>query len=252
MHVLKSFIRYIAGTLLPKIHYPVIRGPLKGSYFRLGALAGQGGGASVYIGGVEPEQTSTLLSLLRPSDIFFDIGANVGYYTILSSRLVGPSGKVVAIEPVIRNLLHLYDHVKKNNAQNVEIIPAVCAERQGFISFQLGSNSATGKIANLDRSAPSTEYQNLTFVCATTVDTIIQQTSYIPTVVKIDVEGAERYVLEGAKILLATSKPTILLSVHSEKLRDDCLEYLSGFGYIFECLGDDNSAAMEFVARPVQ
>jgi hypothetical protein len=98
---LRKAVRVVAGRLLPRIAYPVLRGPLKGARFVLGSLAGEGGGASVYLNQVERHQTAALVDVLRSGQIFFDIGANVGYYTVLGSRLVGVSGSVLAFEPVL-------------------------------------------------------------------------------------------------------------------------------------------------------
>ncbi|MEX1027483.1 MAG: FkbM family methyltransferase, partial [Candidatus Paceibacterota bacterium] len=58
----------------------------------------------------------------------FDIGANVGYYTLLASKLVGRAGTVVALEPAVRNLTFLYRHVALNKADNVRVLPLACAD----------------------------------------------------------------------------------------------------------------------------
>ena len=87
-----------------------MRGPLKGAKFILGTLSGSGGGASVYFGMTEPEQTSAFVATLKNGQVFFDVGANVGYCTILGSRIVGSRGRVLAFEPAIRNVTYLYRH----------------------------------------------------------------------------------------------------------------------------------------------
>lgn len=61
-------------------------------------MAGHGGGASVYFNKLEPEQTNAMLQEMKQGQIFFDIGANVGYYSILGSKIVGKTGTVVACE----------------------------------------------------------------------------------------------------------------------------------------------------------
>src|ERR1017187_7151866 len=124
---LHSATRFVSGRLLPRIAYPVMRGPLAGMKFILGAPAGEGGGASVFFGTVEPEQTKVLTETLSAGDVFFDIGANIGYYSLLAGRLVGPRGVVVAVEPVVRNLSFLYRHLELNRLRNVRVIPAACS-----------------------------------------------------------------------------------------------------------------------------
>ena len=125
---MRKYLRYISGKLLPKDWpYPILRGPLRGTRFILGAGAGAGGGASVYFNLVEPVQTKAFCEMVHRGNTVFDIGANVGYYTLLASRLVGDKGLVVAFEPAVRNLSYLYRHVSLNCATNVMIVPAACA-----------------------------------------------------------------------------------------------------------------------------
>jgi len=106
----------------------------------------RGGGASVYFHRVEPAQVEAIASILKPGDVFVDIGANVGFYTILASKQVGEKGKVYAIEPLPRNLFLLSIHIKINRCSNVVVIPAACADLSGLALFQPGRNPAEGKI----------------------------------------------------------------------------------------------------------
>ncbi len=117
--------RLLFGRVLPRVAYPVLSGPLKSSRFILGSMAGHGGGASVYFNKLEPEQTDAMLQEMREGQVFFDIGANVGYYSILASKIVGKTGTVVACEPVVRNLTYLQRHVELNKADNVRILAFV-------------------------------------------------------------------------------------------------------------------------------
>ncbi len=98
-------------------------------------MAGDGGGASVYFNKMEPEQAESMLRELKEGDVFFDIGANVGYYSILASKLVGKDGSVVACEPVIRNLAFLQQHVTLNKADNVRILAFACSSENGTARF---------------------------------------------------------------------------------------------------------------------
>ncbi len=138
--------RAVYGKILPRRAYKVLRGPLRGAKFVLGTLEGAGGGGSVYFNLTEPEQTAVFAESLTDGDVLFDVGANVGYYTVLGSRIVGENGFVVAFEPVARNLSHLYNHVTINNLQNVSIIPAACSDEIGLASFSTGQNNAMGHL----------------------------------------------------------------------------------------------------------
>lgn len=245
--VLRKIGRFFAKKL-PHLAYPVFRGPLRGSRFILGALAGKGGGASVYFNMIEIEQTEAFINALRTGNILFDVGANVGYYTILGSRLVGPEGKVIAVEPVIRNLIHLYKHTLLNKANNVSIIPAACSDNLSLASFLNGENFATGRLANRRGEGNSWDRASI-LVPTVTIDAIAQQLQANPDVIKVDVEGAELSVLKGAQVTLQKAKPHVFLSTHSEVLRTNCLEYLTGLGYTIEVLSQDKENPSEFLAK---
>jgi FkbM family methyltransferase len=225
--------------MLPRWSYPVLQGPLRGARFVLGSLAGEGGGASVYFGAVEREQTTSLVATLRPGNVFFDIGANVGYYSILGSRLVGPRGRVIALEPAVRNIALLYQHITINRTANVRIVPAACADRLSIARFSGGENFATGHISESDAGGA--------IVPTITVDALTKIIG-LPDVIKIDVEGAEADVLRGASETFACSAPVIYLSVHSSDLRSRCLALLATLGYVASPLRTDEPEPTEYRA----
>lgn len=245
---LRSCIRNVFGKCLPRIAYPVICGPLKGVRFILGALSGDGGGASVYINKVEVEQTKAFTKILSNGQILFDIGANVGYYTLLGARLVGLTGKVFAFEPVIRNLAYLYHHTVLNKINNAIIISAACSDSVSLTKFSIGINYSVGHLIN-NKNNESSLKEILLPVPTVTVDAIVQQLGVSPDVIKIDVEGAELSVLKGAKDTISKKKPVVFLSTHSDELRTLCLEYLKEFGYTFEVLSQNKNNPSEFLAK---
>jgi FkbM family methyltransferase len=240
--------RLVFGKILPRVAYPVIRGPLRGARFILGSLSGDGGGGSVYFNMIETEQTVSFVNTLRAGQVLFDIGANVGYYTILGARLVGSQGKVIAVEPVIRNLVYLYKHTLLNKASNVFIIPAACSDTSSLAAFSLGQDYSTGCLANHHQAGNTSERASF-LVPTITVDAIVQQLGSCPDVIKVDVEGAELSVLKGAQVTLREAKPRVLLSTHSAALRLNCLEYLTELGYTFEVLSRDKDNPSEFLAK---
>lgn len=241
--------RLLFNRILPRLAYPVMSGPLKSSRFILGSMAGDGGGASVYFNKVEPEQTDVMLRELKEGHVFFDIGANVGYYSILASKIIGKTGIVVACEPVIRNLAYLQQHVDLNKAGNVRILAFACSNENGTARFSLGPNTAMGHLVLGERG--KTVHKGAVLVPTVTLAKIAEELDLIPDVIKIDVEGAELNVLEGGKGVLSRAKPTIFLSTHSTGLREACLKLLAEIGYVSEPLigGADPH---EFIAKGIQ
>ena len=245
-NILRKTARIMFGRLLPRIAYPVLRGPLRNSRFVLGALEGKGGGATVYFNMLEPEQAASMVSVLKMGQVLFDIGANVGFYTVLGSRLVGAKGKVLAFEPVARNLAYLYRHTVMNKLSNVTIVPAACSDSVSLELFATGENNATGHLAGERRDGGSGG--SVSLVPTLSVDAVVQKMDVTPNVMKIDVEGAELAVLKGAKVTLREAKPAIFLSTHSEALKTDCLAYLKECGYRVEVLDRDTSDPSSFLA----
>ena len=252
MRIIDAGARLIFGKLLPKLPYPVVRGPLRGSWYILGATAGEAGGVSVHLGLQEVEQSRCLTNLLHAGQVFFDVGANVGFYTLLGSRLVRGTGRVIAFEPMPRNLAFLYRHVRLNRADNVTILPLACADALATELFVAGENHALGRLETSNGGEGGSSPQSPGLLVATiSLDAAAEKLGLRPDVIKIDVEGAELRVLEGAADILTQVRPVLLLSVHSDQLREACLAHLSERDYRIEPLNSpSNEGATEFLARP--
>lgn len=169
----------------------------------------------------------------------YDIGAHVGYYTVLASGLVGESGQVVCFEPVPANLYYLHSHLQMNECANVKVIEACVGERSRVCHFER-RGSGSGHIS---------ENGDLT-VQVVSLDELINEGAIPePDCMKIDVEGAEYSVLQGAQSLLARTHPTIFLSLHSDQMRQQCFELLRARGYQLGPIKDEPLAeASEIVA----
>lgn len=155
----------------------------------------------------EPLQTHLFLRTLKKGNIVFDVGANVGYYTILASKAVGRKGVVYAFEPDPRNLIYLKKNVKSNNCRNVVIVEKALTEKNqtAMLAYDLANpgESSLAKTHSTDsRSVP---------IETITLDTFVKQHGIIEiNVIKMDIEGAEILALLGAKNTLKKMKHTTL------------------------------------------
>jgi FkbM family methyltransferase len=197
---------------------PIVAGPLKGKKWIVGAAAGEGKGMSIVINQSEPIQVGHAVAMLDDSKVCFDFGANVGFYTLLFSLF---SKQVYAFEPLPRNLRYLIRMLEINKVTNAKIIPCAVSSSSKIDYFSEGDNQALGR---LDKRGDIP-------VLVTTCDQFVSDTNIVPDLLKIDVEGAELELLQGARAVLETSHPSILLSVHSDGLRTDCLSFLREIGY---------------------
>jgi FkbM family methyltransferase len=170
----------------------------------------------------EPHVLKWLREGLGRGDVALDVGANVGFMTLVMSRSVGRSGKVFAFEPSTANLALLRYHCDKNRLANVRIMSeAVCgAHRQSapFYLLQGGDSSSNSlmfgraHVPNLDRELHSSQQKII--VETVTIDGFCEERSINPRVIKIDVEGAEYDVIEGMRNTLHASRPIVILAVH--------------------------------------
>jgi len=140
----------------------------------------------------EPLQTKVIKDLVKEGDVVVDAGANIGYYTILLSRLVGETGRVYAFEPSKNSIKLLKKNLKFNKCTNVELIPKALSNKEGKISFYInpldkGNNS-------IKKAEGSKEVK----VMCTKLDNCIPSNKQI-ALMKMDIEEAEVVALEGAE-----------------------------------------------------
>ncbi len=175
-----------------------------------------------WVGNYEPEVQGRIKSILKPGDHVLDIGANTGFYTLLSSRLVGRSGRVTAFEPLPRNIEFLRTHVRLNRLENVEIVEAAVSDASGKVRFKSDTHASMGYVTtNGDLEVDSVS-----------LDQLFQQKRLAPAkLLKIDVEGEEYRVIKGALSYLMSCHPTILLSGHGTEAQKNCESFLAGLGY---------------------
>lgn len=161
-------------------------------------------------------------SHLQPGSIVFDVGANVVFYTLLSSVIVGETGHIFAFEPLPRNLDLLQKHLTLNKLENVTVLPLAIADRVGTAQFEQGPRHTWGRIG--DHGDINVKISTLDFLLE------LQQVK-IPDFIKIDVEGAEVDVLRGGENLLRSYSPVIILETHGEELYTECVSLLKQYGY---------------------
>lgn len=213
---MKAF-RYFLKGLLTWLRWPIPRGPLQGMWFSLFS------GMRFIRGTYDDDQVQMILDELQPGDVFYDVGAHVGYYSLAASRRVAAQGSVVAFEPLPLNLRMLQGHVGVNRVANVTVIAAGVSDAPGEACFDLGKGTGRGRLA-----ASSGGLR----VSLVSIDDLVSRgTVRPPSFIKMDVEGAELRALQGARHTLSERLPTLMLSVHSAQLKTDCSQFLRDVGY---------------------
>ncbi|HEX2079709.1 MAG TPA: FkbM family methyltransferase [Longimicrobium sp.] len=217
---------------------PIIAGRLRGRWW---LPASRGKVLRILNGTYEREQTRLFQQHIRPGATVLDVGAHVGYYTLLAAVLAGESGRVHAFEPNPQNADFLRRHVRINALGNVRVEQAAVSDQAGTARFDFGTGSGTGHLA----AGGALEVRTIR------LDDYCAEHALAPAAVKIDVEGAEVSVLEGARQMLERHRPVIFLSTHGPEAHAASLACLRGLGYrVAPILGGDVQTTTEVLATP--
>lgn len=148
---------------------------------------------------------------LHEGDVFYDIGANVGFFSVIAAQLVGKTGKVYAFEPGEGNANSVRHNARLNNFNQIEVIEKAVSHTSGEGQLLLAKYSGGHALATAD--APPDLAGEVTVDLVSIDDLIAQNLIAPPNFVKVDVEGAELDVLKGMTETIKTYQPTIIYEV---------------------------------------
>jgi FkbM family methyltransferase len=209
--------------LIPRgLTVAVMDGPLQGKRWIVGSSI-----HGCWLGTYDRAESRLMKQHLRPGSICFDIGAQAGYHTLYASSLIGRSGRVFAFEPSPRNVGNILKHLAMNRLANVSVIEAAVSDFDGISYFDCGDSAVSGHLSpdgGLSVRTISLDHE------------IDSHALPEPDYVKIDAEGAELKVLEGARRLLTRRHPTLSIETHQwlpgfATIRHDCTQFLLRVGY---------------------
>lgn len=179
----------------------------------------------------EPVETKAIKEIVKKGDVIIDAGANIGYYTILISKIVGPNGRVYAFEPEKSCFELLKKNCRENRCYNVVLINKALSDKEGEINFYIDEKdkASSSVIKNIDT--------NKTIVQTTTLDKEISEPVHF---MKMDIEGAELQALKGATTLLQSCKKMIIEVPEDRKDFKDIKELLILNKYKIKRLDEGN------------
>lgn len=192
---------------------------------------------------------ASCVNLCQGKKVVFDIGAHIGLVTMPMASVIDPKGKVYAFEPAFANRQFLQQHVRINNFfEKVVIEPFLVGdveiEEKKF--YEADADSGMNSMTPIGKG----ENVRATLKKQVTIDSYCLKNKIVPEVIKIDVEGAEIAVLEGAFETLKTHRPTIFLSVHPKHIKllgqttDELYHVLQRLNYT--CRQSDGSIVENF------
>jgi FkbM family methyltransferase len=194
------------------------------------------------VGRFEPEVMAALESLLEPGALAFDVGAHLGYGTLVMAAAAGASGRIWSFEPdpeMFATLQRNIDGNRDERSSEVISVRAALGTEEGRASFVRGETTGTGRLGT---------GAEVLDVEVTTLDAAAARYG-TPAVIKIDVEGGELNVLRGGTKLLEQGRTSFVVEAHSPDLDSECRSLLERFGYDCEELGAARVETTHFIAR---
>jgi FkbM family methyltransferase len=190
---------------------------------------------------------SILKAFVGPTDIVWDVGANIGLYSRILVQCLN-ARHVFAFEPMSENLPELRHNLRSGGVENrVTVLPLALSNRDGTAEFQVDDiQSASGALDSVYRGNASRGRAALDLPPKTervecrTIDSVLRDgTAAVPDVMKLDVEGAERMVLDGGEKFFTDQSPKLLIETHGVEVMKACLEFLFRKGFhVAGCVPD--------------
>lgn len=218
------------GWLRP-LSFALLRGELRvlggaGARTKLGAATFAPWGAQAYAvltGTHEVQVQEALKRSVGAGDVVWDVGANIGAFSLLAARTVGPTGRVVAVEPEVGSARAIADNARRNAIGWIDVHPVAATAQTGDAELIVVRDSLWTRLASVGGHHLEVDRR---VVPGVALDDLAAPA---PDLVKIDVEGGELEVLAGMRRLLAEVRPVIVCEMHDTN--DAFCEAMSAAGY---------------------
>ena len=207
----------------------------------------------------EPHIGWALKSCLKPGDTFWDIGANIGWFSLLASKFVGSNGKVFSFEPSPDVFSLLSANAQGLNSIRTTQCGVGNADTVAVFAAQGNSSSASfiEAVTKINQHyLPDTPIRKVE-VNIRKVDTLAEELGP-PHLAKIDVEGFEFEVLRGASGVLSSAKPTLIMEIHPPQLslsggsEASLFQFLKEHDYVWEVIDRNPNSLYWIIARPIK
>jgi FkbM family methyltransferase len=244
MQVFAAPMKSLSYLLVPSQEMRTLRvrsGPGRGLLFELNPRWE----IPTWDGSYEIKVQQVLQESLKSDSVFYDVGANIGFYSLLAAR---HGAQVFAFEPDVRNAESLERHARLNSlGAKIEVIRAAVFSTSGFVTLE-PADSARGHGnahvgTNVENSNPTVQ------VPCTTLDDFARE-HIAPDTIKIDVEGAESNVLKGAEKIFTNYRPLLICEVHDTVNSSFVDAWLKTRGYELRWLDTNNSFPRQLLAAP--
>jgi FkbM family methyltransferase len=175
--------------------------------------AKESSGEGLLFDSYEPATTCVFERSVAPGDLVVDVGAHWGYFTLLAAALCGETGRVIAFEPHPRNVSILTKNLQANRVHTVDIVTKAVTDREGVAKLLLSRDSSGNSLISLPPGAElSPGASDYLAVETVTLDAFFAPQSRKPTLVKMDIEGAELAAFDGMTTLIRETADLVLIT----------------------------------------
>ena len=194
--------------------------------------------AGYLLGDSEADVQHALAGLITPGMTVFDVGANVGFLTVLAARLVGPSGRVVGFEPLPLNADCIEHNARLNGFDHVAVRREALGSADGRARFLMAPETTRGMLDTSGFAKAENRASGEIDVPVRSLDSLWAEGAIPrPDLIKLDIEGVEADVLRGAVGLIRATRPVLMIELHDTAAAVAAV--LEEFGYRAAVLGDD-------------
>jgi FkbM family methyltransferase len=213
----------------------IAAGNLAGFTFELNLLTEK----DYWLGTYEVELQQAVSDLLKPGMCIYDVGANIGYVTLLLARAAGESGKVVAFEALPANVARLERNIDLNHlCERVTVVPAAVVDQAGPVRFLVHPSTSMGKAVGSAGREKMDDYLKEIEVPGLALDGYVFEHGLRPyppkrrpQAIKMDIEGGEVLAIKGMERILQEVRPLLLVELHGHEAARAVWEGLMPHGY---------------------
>lgn len=188
--------------------------------------------------GFEKEEIDFLSKILKKGDVFIDIGTNIGLFSLIASKIVGDEGAVISFEPAPTTFSRLNENINLNNFKNLDIRNIGLSDRKGELTFYISNNGYDAW--NSFAQSQDNKLEGSIEVPVSTLDIELKNIDKTKIkLVKIDVEGWEKFVLYGGKDFFINYCPIVMVEFTEENTFNagypvyEIFDLMQDFGYVW-------------------
>ena len=184
-----------------------------------------------WLGTYETDLQQAVEQFVKPGSTAFDLGANIGYVSLVLSKAAGENGAVIAVEALPANFERLELNTTLNQPHaRVTCLNAAVTDKAGPVEFLVHNSTSMGKA--LGSAGRQEQYGQVITLPGVTLDDLVFEQAYpAPVVIKMDIEGGEVLAIEGMRRVLAEHHPLMMIELHGEEAADAVYTALAGAGY---------------------